>query len=212
MQTLDSLGAGFSIATHDMDIRGFGNLLGEEQSGQIREVGVELYQSMLQSTIEEIKSHQENGIDISWAPQINIGISTLIPSNYIEDIHLRMGIYRRISNLSNFEDIEEFKVELIDRFGKYPEEVEHLFVIVKLKILCKQANISKIDASEKAVVIAFKDNIFANPVALLQYINENPGYIKIRPDQKIAFLRAYSDLDKRTDYIFTIINKLTSFL
>jgi transcription-repair coupling factor (superfamily II helicase) len=206
MQTLDSLGVGFSIATHDMDIRGFGNLLGDEQSGHVREVGVELYQNMLKSTIDELKNEVKQDLT-SWSPQINIGIPVLIPEAYISDIHVRMGIYRRVATLASNAEIEEFKAELIDRFGKYPEDIENLFTIVALKILCKKANIEKIDAGEKGVVVAFRENKFSNPEKLLTFAM-NSGYIKVRPDEKIVFVRTHTDIIKRVAFAFACVNQI----
>ena len=211
MQTLDSLGVGFTIATHDMDIRGFGNLLGDEQSGHIKEVGVELYQAMLSDTIAEL-NHQQEHVRTQWSPQINVGIPVMIPEHYISDIHLRMGIYRRVAALETNKEIEEFKSELIDRFGKYPEEIDHLLTIVSIKILCKQANIEKIDAGEKAIVIGFRDNKFANPEKLLEFVLRSPGSVKLRPDEKLVFVRSHEDIQRRVAFVFQCINQIIGLI
>ncbi len=197
MQQLDSLGAGFQLASHDMDIRGFGNLLGEEQSGHVKEVGIELYQAMLEEAITEMKRrslrdrHSEEDATDSWSPQINLGMSVLIPESYVEDLPLRLSLYRRAGSLGSQEELESFGAELVDRFGKSPVEVEHFLATLSIKLLCKQAGIVKLDVGPKGAVIAFRNNKFANPTALIDHIARNAGRIKLRGDQTL-FLAADS--------------------
>jgi transcription-repair coupling factor (superfamily II helicase) len=188
LQSLDQLGAGFSVASHDMDIRGAGNLLGEEQSGHVREVGIELYQEMLEEAVASLREGDAAVVAEQWSPQINIGASVLIPESYVTDLNVRMALYRRLAAIETREDIERFAAELIDRFGPLPEEVRHLFDIVAIKQLCRAAAVEKIDAGPKGGTIGFKDNAFANPLALVRLINEQNG-MKVRPDQKIVLTR-----------------------
>lgn len=199
MQTLDKLGAGFTLASHDMDIRGTGNLVGEEQSGHIREVGVELYQHLLQEAILMVRAEQEMGIhiDTDWSPQINLGTSVMIPETYVADLNLRLSLYRRAANLQNREEIDGFAAEMIDRFGKLPPEVQNLFEIIEIKSYCRQAAIEKLDAGPKGLVVTFRNNTFANPMALLEYIQNPKIGAKMRPDQKIVFIRDWDDLNQR---------------
>jgi len=189
LQSLDQLGAGFSIASHDMDIRGAGNLLGEEQSGHVREVGIELYQEMLEEAVSGLKEGGEADVTDQWSPTINLGASVLIPENYVADLNVRMSLYRRLASIETREDIDRFAAELIDRFGPLPEEVTHLFEIVTIKQLAKQAGVEKIDAGPKGGTIAFRGNAFANPLALVQLIARHSGTMKVRPDQKIVVTR-----------------------
>ena len=147
LQSLDQLGAGFSVASHDMDIRGAGNLLGEEQSGHVREVGIELYQEMLEEAVAQLRSGAaETETSEQWSPQINIGTSVLIPEDYVSDLNLRMALYRRLASLETRAEIDAFAAELIDRFGALPEEVQHLLEIVAIKHLCRAAMVEKIEA------------------------------------------------------------------
>src|SRR5690606_4612713 len=132
LQSLDTLGAGFQLASHDLDIRGAGNLLGEEQSGHIKEVGYELYQQMLEEAVAEVKGSGE-AADSGWSPQITVGTAVMIPESYVPDLQLRLGLYRRLGELQNPEEIDGFGAELIDRFGPMPKEVEHLLKIVYIK-------------------------------------------------------------------------------
>lgn len=189
MQTLDTLGAGFTLASHDMDIRGAGNILGDEQSGHIKEVGVELYQQMLEETIAAIKSENKDSEQVeteSWSPQINVGLPVMIPETYVEDLPLRLGLYKRAASLTSSEEVEAFAAELVDRFGAIPLETENLFHTVKLKCLCREAGIEKIDAGPKAIVIGFRNNQFKHPEKLLEMIAKQPTRMKIRGDQKLV--------------------------
>lgn len=206
MQGLDQLGAGFTLASHDMDIRGCGNLIGEEQSGHIREVGVELYQQMLHEAVEALKKSQgeEHTAAIEdWSPQINLGITALIPESYIEDLELRLGMYRRASLLQSAEEIHSFAIELSDRFGKQPKEVEQFLQLVEIKLLCKQAGIEKLDVGTKGAVIHFRNKAFVRPEALLNYVMQSPTHLKIRPDMALAVLgkQSITDIKKRLEVI-----------
>ncbi len=197
MQTLDNLGAGFTLASHDMDIRGSGNLLGEEQSGHIREVGIELYQHMLEEAVAVAKSRQkgETAAEITdeWSPQINLGMTVLIPEFYVQDLELRLGLYRRAAALQTEEDIHSFAAELIDRFGKLPQEVDHLLAVMRIKQLCRQAGVERIDAGPKGLVLSFRKNRFAAPEKLISYIAKNSASAKLRPDHKLVMMREWND-------------------
>ena len=197
--SLDSLGAGFQLASQDLDIRGAGNLLGEEQSGQMRDVGYELYQSMLEEAIAKIKSGDLQGlsdVDGQWAPSINLGVSVLIPEDYVPDLDVRLGLYRRLSNLHTKVELEGFAAELIDRFGPLPKEVNTLLLIVRIKEKCKEAGISKLDGGPKGATIQFHGDKFANPAGLVEFIKDQRDLAKIK-DNKIIVRRDWSsDADK----------------
>ena len=182
MASLDSLGAGFNLASHDLDLRGAGNLLGEEQSGHIKEVGYELYQAMLEETIAKIKSGELEGlsaVDDQWSPQINLGVPVMIPEGYIPDLDIRLGLYRRLSGLATKVELEGFAAELIDRFGPIPREVNTLMLIVRIKSMCKRAGISRIDAGVKGATVQFHNNKFANPAGLVEFMKAQGPAAKI---------------------------------
>ena len=197
LQSLDQLGAGFSVASHDMDIRGAGNLLGEEQSGHVREVGIELYQEMLEEAVAGLKEGGEAEVTDQWSPTINLGASVLIPEAYVADLNVRMSLYRRLAGIETPGDIDRFAAELIDRFGPLPDEVRHLLEIVTIKQLAKQAGVEKVDAGPKGGTISFRGNAFANPLKLVQFINQHSGTIKVRPDQKVVVARDWPTPDDR---------------
>lgn len=185
MQSLDTLGAGFTLASHDLDIRGAGNLLGEEQSGHVKEVGVELYQHMLEEAVAELREGGAAGED-QWSPQINIGTAVLIPDTYVADLDVRMALYRRLGDVTSQEEIDAFAAELVDRFGPMPSEAEHLLEIVAIKTICRRAGVSKIDSGPKGAVITFHKDQFANVAGLVEFVSTSPLDVKLRPDQKFV--------------------------
>ena len=198
--SLDTLGAGFTLASQDLDIRGAGNLLGEEQSGHMRDVGYELYQSMLEEAIAKIKSGELEGLsaaDDQWAPQINLGVPVLIPEDYVPDLDVRLGLYRRLSGLSTKVELEGFAAELIDRFGKLPREVNTLLLVVRIKSMCKRAGIAKLDGGPRGATIQFHNDKFASPQGLVEFIQDQKGLAKIK-DNKIVVRR---DWAKESDKI-----------
>ncbi|TFF18768.1 transcription-repair coupling factor [Jiella endophytica] len=211
LQSLDTLGAGFQLASHDLDQRGAGNLLGDEQSGHIKEVGFELYQQMLEEAVAEMKG-VESETDGQWSPQITLGTAVMIPEHYVPDLQLRMTLYRRLADLSDAREIDGFGAELIDRFGPLPTEVEHLLKVVFIKALCRKANIEKLDAGPKGVVVSFRDKSFANPAALVRYIGEQGAAAKIRPDQSIVLIRDWPTPEKRLNGAATIATNLARFV
>lgn len=205
LQSLDSLGAGFNLASYDLEIRGSGNLLGEEQSGQIKEVGIELYQNMLEETIDELKNTTQKNKNNQWSPKISLPLSILIPEDYISDLTIRMEIYKRLSSIILEEEIDEIAAELIDRFGSLPQEVETLIDTIGLKNLCKKTNIEKIDCGNNGFLISFKNNTFSNPVELIKYINNKKNFISIRSDQRL-FVKFKEQKENLIDYIKSIVN------
>jgi transcription-repair coupling factor (superfamily II helicase) len=186
LQSLDNLGAGFQLASHDLDQRGGGNLLGDEQSGHIREVGVELYQQMLEDAVAELREQGEEVADRGWSPSINVGAAVLIPEAYVPDLNVRLSLYRRLSDAEKMEDREAMAAELIDRFGPLPDEAQQLLRIVGIKANCRAASIERIDIGPKGAVLTLRNNSFPNPMGLVGLIQKNQAFWKIRPDQKIV--------------------------
>jgi transcription-repair coupling factor (superfamily II helicase) len=199
IETLDSLGAGFTLASHDLDLRGAGNLLGEEQSGHIKEVGVELYQQMLEEAVAVAKSgvSDEALPPEQWTPQINLGIPVLIPEVYVSELNVRLNLYRRLAELRTREELDAFGAELIDRFGPLPPEVENLLDTVVIKQLCRSAGVEKLDVGPKGAMISFRNNHFNHVDQLMAWVMKQAGTVKIRPDQKLIYSRAWEQPDKR---------------
>ena len=199
IETLDTLGAGFSLASHDMDIRGAGNLLGEEQSGHVREVGTELYQQMLEEAVAEARGGGEGLAGEAWTPQINLGMPVRIPEGYVADLNVRLDLYRRLSQLVDSMEVDGFAAELIDRFGPLPDEVENLLHVIALKQLCRAAGVEKLEAGPKGAVISFRNNSFAHPARLVDFIARQAVGIKLRPDHRLVYSRSWPDSAARVD-------------
>ncbi len=198
MQTLDSLGAGFTLASHDLDIRGAGNLLGDEQSGHIREVGIELYQQMLEDAVAEMRAEKGRRAtdDRDWTPNISLGLPVLIPETYVRDLPVRLGLYRRIGALATDGESEAMAAELVDRFGPLPEEVDNLLQVVALKRDCRHAGVERLEAGPKGMVVQFRGNLFRNPGGLVGWLASQKDAIRLRPDHKLAISREMAVADR----------------
>ena len=212
IETLDTLGAGFQLASHDLDQRGAGNLLGEEQSGHIREVGIELYQQMLEEAVAAARAGADAPpLDAhEWTPQINLGITVLIPEDYVPELPLRMSLYRRIADLKDKAEIDAFAVELVDRFGPLPTEVENLLEVVGIKQLCRRASVEKIDAGPKGAVVTFRHNTFPRVDRLMAFVVKNAHLIKLRPDQKLVYQKAWDEPKVRVQGLEKLLGHLAA--
>jgi len=210
LQSLDSLGAGFQLASHDLDIRGGGNLLGEEQSGHIKEIGVELYQQMLEDAVNELRARAgaEEVADRGWSPQINTGAAVLIPDEYVPDLNVRLALYRRISDAEKAQDREALAAELIDRFGPLPPEADQLLKVVAIKGLCREANVAKIDVGPKGAVVSFRNDFFKNPGSLIAFVAKNPIAWKVRPDNKVVVKGEWETPKQRLDAAEKVLAEL----
>jgi len=212
MQSLDALGVGFSIASHDMDIRGSGNLLGDEQSGHIKETGVELYQQMLLEMIEKLKNNPEiknEDLEITnYSVAIKMGISLLIPENYISDFSLRMSFYKKIANISSQSQEDDLIMQMQDRFGKVPSEVFDLIKIANMKHACLEVGISRLEATSQGILISFENESFKNPDKLLAMIFANKDKMRLSGGSKILFLEKINSKEEKFNCAFQIIKKL----
>lgn len=221
MQNLDSLGIGFTVASHDMDIRGGGNVLGDEQSGHIKETGIELYQQMLLETIEKLKSDPEffakenSGEDLpdqSSSVKIKLGISLLIPENYISDLSLRMSFYRKISNLQSADEKESLINEMHDRFGKIPLEVFNLIEISLIKTRCQLIGVASIENVASGLQISFQNNHFAAAEKLMKLIFDNKSQIRLVAGQKIIFSNSWKNNEEKISFANQVLNQLESLI
>jgi transcription-repair coupling factor (superfamily II helicase) len=210
LQSLDTLGAGFQLASHDLDIRGAGNLLGEEQSGHIKEVGFELYQEMLEEAVMSLKAGIAAPVADKWSPQITIGTPVLIPEDYVADLSVRLGLYRRLAELEDEQEIDAFGAELVNRFGSMPQEVEHLLKIVAIKSLCRRANVERIETGPKGAVLQFRDNVFANPEGLIAFIAREAPAARVRPDQKVVVFNDWEQPEQRLKGTAAVLRKLVA--
>ena len=211
--SLDSLGAGFALASQDLDIRGAGNLLGEAQSGQVHEVGYELFQQMLEETIAKIRRGELESLPDAgeqWAPQINLGLPVMIPERYVPDLDVRLGLYRRLSGLTKKVEFEGFAAELIDRFGTLPKEVNSLLLIVRIKAMCKRAGIARLDGGPRGATLQFHNDKFANPGGLVQFLQDQRGLAKMR-DNKVVVRRDWKKNSDKIKGAFAIARDLAEW-
>ncbi|SIS87213.1 transcription-repair coupling factor [Paracoccus saliphilus] len=207
---IDSLGAGFNLASQDLDLRGAGNLLGEEQSGHIKEVGFELYQAMLEETIAKLKSGEIEGTpEDEWAPQLNLGVPVTIPEHYIPDLDVRLGLYRRLAELTTKVELEGFAAELIDRFGTLPREVNTLLLVIRIKAMAKRAQIAKLDAGPKGATVQFHNDKFPNPAGLVEFLTDQRGQAKVT-DNKIIIRRDWKTDADRIKGAFAVARDLAA--
>ena len=209
MQTLDTLGAGFTLASYDMDIRGAGNLLGDEQSGHVREVGVELYQEMLRQAVEAARAGGDAGsAEPDWTPQLNLGLEVRIPEAYVTDLTVRLSLYRRIANLDIAAEADGLIAELVDRFGPVPDSVRNLLAVIELKQLCRRVGVERIDVGPKGLSLAFRNNEFARPEQLVAWIAGKAGEVQLRADHKLVMQRAMPIAEGRPAICKQIVQEL----
>lgn len=225
LQKLDGLGAGFLIANYDMDIRGFGNLVGKQQSGQIREIGAELYGKLLKDAVNTLKRRQQHKLAASsptvdtpdieeahFTPTLNLGLTYLLPEDYIPNQTDRLTLYRRLANLETADEITEFKADLADRFGPPPAEATHLLDVLTIRNTCKHLNIEKLDAGPRGITLHFYQKTFANPMNLLKLIQTNTGVIALNPDQSVSFNVPASTAEKRLAQTQKVLQKLQDLM
>ncbi len=208
---LDSLGAGFQLASHDLDIRGAGNLLGDEQSGHIREVGFELYQSMLEDAILAAKAG-DMGLEAKperVSPQITVDAPIMIPEDYVPDLAVRMALYRRLNDAADKAEIEALAAEMIDRFGDLPAATANLVRLIEIKHQAIEANIAKIDVGAQGTLVTFHQDDFPDPVGLLAYVDRLKGTAKLRPDMKLVISRAWGSPESRLNGLFQLTKGLS---
>jgi transcription-repair coupling factor (superfamily II helicase) len=199
LANLDTLGAGFQLASHDLDIRGAGNLLGDEQSGHIKEVGFELYQSMLEDAIMAAKTGGDLKATDDFSPQITVDAPIMIPEDYVPDLDLRMGLYRRMNELEKAEEIDAFAAEMIDRFGKLPDETDNLLKVIQIKLNCRAAQVVKLDVGPKGALVHFHNDTFPDLEGLIAYVQRLKGTAKLRPDSKLVISRSWPDPPSRVN-------------
>lgn len=212
LQSLDSLGAGFQLASHDLDMRGGGNLLGDQQSGHVREVGVELYQQMLEDAVAALKAGDGEDVVDDWSPQINLGVSVLIPETYVEDLTVRLQLYRRLADIETETERQAFAAELIDRFGALPEETVQLMEITAIKTACKRLGVSKLDAGPKGALLTFRDDTALDPGKIMMLVRSRPSKLRLRPDSKLVFSGTWPTPDARMAAVRALLGELLALI
>jgi len=211
---LDSLGAGFQLASHDLDLRGAGNLLGDEQSGHIKEVGFELYQSMLEDAILAAKAGDISLLRERGAlnPQITVDAPIMIEESYVPDLAVRMALYRRMNDAEGPEAVEALAAEMIDRFGPLPPPTQNLLRLIEVKRQAIVAGVSKIDVGAKGALVSFHGDTFADPMGLIAYVERLNGVAKLRPDNKLVIQRAWTTPEARLNGLVQLTRGLSAIV
>ncbi len=212
IESIEDLGAGFTLATHDLEIRGAGELLGEDQSGQIQEIGFTMYTEMLERAVADLKSGREPALDQALHPQteVDLHIPALIPEDYLPDVHSRLVLYKRIANAANENELDELQVEMIDRFGLLPEAVKNLFMVTELKLRAQALGILKIDAGPAGGRLVFDEEPEIDPAALIRLIQEQPRRYKFDGKNKLRFQLDGEDVNDRIAAVGKLLDTLAS--
>jgi transcription-repair coupling factor (superfamily II helicase) len=210
--SLEDLGAGFTLATHDLEIGGAGELLGEDQSGSMSQVGFSLYMEMLDQAVEALKEGKQLSLDqvMSTQTEIELRIPALIPDDYIFDVSLRLSLYKRIASCKDKRELDDIQVELIDRFGLLPQPTKNLVHIAKLRLKAQKIGISRIEASATGGSIEFSQNTTVDPMLIIGLIQKQPAVYSMGGAHKLKFVKANEDSQARFTLITTILNHLNS--
>lgn len=210
IESADDLGAGFTLATHDLEIRGAGELLGEEQSGQMQTVGFSLFMEMLEQAVESIKEGKTPNMDqpLRQGAEVNLHLSALIPDDYLPDVHSRLIMYKRIANASSEKELKELQIEMIDRFGLLPEQVKYLFRVTLLKLRAEAMNIVKIDAGSDLGRIEFASDAKVDPLTLVKMVQNQPQKYKLDGADKLRFTLNMEKTENRFQAVETLLSDL----
>jgi len=211
IESLEDLGAGFTLSTHDMEIRGAGELLGEEQSGQIQEIGFSLYMDLLERAVDALKAGRTPELDrpLDHGAEIDLGIPALLPDDYLPDVHSRLVMYKRIASADSREELKELQVEMIDRFGLLPEPTKNLFAITDLKLTVQPFGIKKIEAGPAGGRILFDTEPRIDPAQMVKLIQTKPKEYKLDGGDKLRFFSDLADPAKRVQQVGNIVRQVT---
>jgi transcription-repair coupling factor (superfamily II helicase) len=211
IESIEDLGAGFTLATHDMEIRGAGELLGDEQSGQMQEIGFTLYNELLERAVNALKSGIEPSLDISdrHFVEIDLHVPALIPADYLPDVHTRLVLYKRIAAAPDSESLRELQVEMIDRFGLLPEQVQTLFAVHELRFKAKALGIRKIDVFDQGGRLLFDKQPNIEPLTIIQLIQSQPSRYKLDGQDKLRFIADMPDAESRLTNLSALLEKLS---
>ncbi|MCI0654273.1 MAG: transcription-repair coupling factor [Methylococcaceae bacterium] len=210
IEASDSLGAGFMLSSHDLEIRGAGELLGEEQSGQIQEIGFSLYTEMLERAVASLKSGKEPELDTTRpaGPEIELNFSSLIPDDYLPDVHTRLVLYKRIANAESTEQIKDLKVEMIDRFGLLPEATRNLFEVTEIKLKAAEIGILRIEASATGGRIVFSENPNIDPMAVIELVQNQAHRYKMEGPEKLRFIEKLESSGEKIQFVNGLLERL----
>lgn len=208
--SLEDLGAGFALATHDLEIRGAGELLGEDQSGQMETIGFSLYMELLENAVDALKAGREPSLEdlTSQQTEVELRMPSLLPDDFIPDVNTRLSFYKRIASAKNEQDLEEIKVELIDRFGRLPDAVRNLLDIARLRQQAQKLGIRKLESNEKGGVIEFNEKNNVNPVWLIGLLQKQPQHFRLDGPTRLKFMQDLEERKTRMDWVRQFMRQL----
>ena len=210
IESMEGLGTGFTLATHDLEIRGSGELLGEEQSGQMHEIGFNLYMELLERAVEALKSGKQPELDkpLDHGAEVDLSASALIPDDYLPDVHTRLIMYKRIANADNEEELRELQVEMIDRFGLLPEPVKNLFAVTDVKLRTSELGIRKIEMGLDGGRVLFNEQPDIDPMKIISLIQTRANTFKLDGPDKLRIQKDMPDFSSRFDTVMTLLEQL----
>jgi transcription-repair coupling factor (superfamily II helicase) len=210
IEASSSLGAGFMLSSHDLEIRGAGELLGDEQSGQIQEIGFTLYTEMLERAVASLKSGKEPELEtpLDSGPEIDLHFTALIPNDYLPDVHVRLVLYKRIASADSAEELRELKVEMIDRFGLLPEPTKNLFKITEIKLVASEIGILKIEASDTGGRILFGEQPDIDPMVIIDLVQKQARRYKMDGPEKLRFFEKLENDQEKVEFVYELLEAL----
>ena len=211
LESLDNLGAGFILATHDLEIRGAGELLGNEQSGQIESIGFSLYMELLDAAVKALKEGREPSLEeiTHQQAEIELRVPALLPEDYLGDVNMRLSFYKRIAAAESKQELDELKVELIDRFGLLPEATKNLLQIAEMRLMVKPLKVLKIDAGAQGGFIEFSPSAKVDPEKFIKLIQQNPIVYRFDGPLKFKFVKALPENKARLEFVMDLVKTLT---
>jgi transcription-repair coupling factor (superfamily II helicase) len=212
IEAIEDLGAGFTLANHDLEIRGAGELLGDEQSGQMQEIGFSLYMELLERAVATLKRGDTLELDrpLEHGPEIDLQCPALIPDSYLPDVHTRLILYKRIANAGDSQELRDLQVEMIDRFGLLPEAVKNLFRVTQLKLIAIPIGVRKIEVGARSGRILFGPEPKINLPTLLQLIQQKPKLYQLDGQDKLRFYKTMDNAEERLETVNSLLEELSS--
>jgi transcription-repair coupling factor (superfamily II helicase) len=212
IQAAGDLGVGITLATHDMEIRGAGELLGEDQSGQIESVGFSLYMELLNRAVNALRAGKLPNTDRPLEPvsqEVNLHAATLIPEDYLPDVHTRLILYKRISAAASQRDLDELQVEIIDRFGLLPDPLKRLFAVTALKLASQALGVTKIDLGPERGKFEFNNETSVDPIKIVNLVQREANTFKLEGASVLRIVRDLPEFHERLDYAFALLERLS---
>jgi transcription-repair coupling factor (superfamily II helicase) len=211
IEAAGELGVGFTLATHDMEIRGAGELLGDEQSGQIESIGFSLYMDMLNRAVKAIESGTTFDLDVplETIEEVNLHFPALIPDDYLPDVHTRLIMYKRIASAASAAELDELRAEMIDRFGQLPAQLRQLFTTTELKLVAQFLGLARIDIGQATGRVEFGSETRVDPLALVRLVQREPNTFRLDGGTRLRITRSLENPDKRVTFVRELLDRLT---